>query len=70
MLWLFQFLFHDHDNVYNGYISVPKIYIWLILLKQQIIIYICQWCVIKLFNLPSAILISRLIKWENKYLDC
>ena len=19
MLWLSQFLFHDHDNVYNGY---------------------------------------------------
>ena len=29
----FNFLFHDHDNGYNGYISVPKIYIWLILLK-------------------------------------
>ena len=29
----YQFLFHDRDNRYNGYISIPKIYIWLILLK-------------------------------------
>ena len=40
MLSLFQFLFHDHDNRYNGYVSVPKIYIFQNLLKQQIIIYI------------------------------
>ena len=30
---IIQILFHGHDNVYNGYISVLKVYIWLILLK-------------------------------------
>ena len=43
-------LCYDYLNFYfmimityiTDIISVPKIYIWLILLKQQIIIYICQ----------------------------